>query len=156
VTLIFGSTITSTEAGPSGPVVLERVSSVSVYHLDPDDADDAEPTRVMDGLWIHDTMTCSSIVGCNGRTSYLTFSGADSELSGRYSVIINDYFLGNSIVNDALTDIVLSGRAISFSTETGGDFAGAVSEDGTELAIPSSLSESGYKVYNKQRQYERI
>ena len=142
-----GSTITSTEAGPSGPVVLERVSSVSVHRLGPDDA---EPTRTMEGSWIHDTMACYPIGGCNGATAYLTFSAADSELSGHYSAIINDQILGNSIVNYALTDIVLSGRAISFSTESGSELAGAVSEDGTELAMPSSTSESGYKVYTKQ------
>ena len=104
----------------------------------------------MEGSWIHDTMACYPIGGCNGATAYLTFSAADSELSGHYSAIINDQILGNSIVNYALTDIVLSGRAISFSTESGSELAGAVSEDGTELAMPSSTSESGYKVYTKQ------
>ena len=130
-----GSTITFPGEGPTGPIVLERASSTSVYRLTPDEA---ELIKWVDGRWMLDNMGCVPIVGCTGNTSILTFSVNDTEISGElYSAVA--FFGGSESSEEPLTDISADARSVSFSSETLGETTATVSTDGTELIMGEAV-----------------
>ncbi|MDX1508396.1 MAG: LamG-like jellyroll fold domain-containing protein [Woeseiaceae bacterium] len=124
------TSITIPAGAPLGSIVLQRTSTASDFETD--------TSQLMEGSWVMSTVNQGGMFGGSSAMAWtLEFTGYDSALSGRM-IVVGQIFGGPFEQEEALRNITVNDRTISFSTLSSGSFTGEVSADGSELTLTST------------------